>query len=485
MISKILKPSNWKKTYYYLKKNGFRAAVMAALERLQKSENDSYQYVPPTQDELERQREISLDGDVLFSILVPVYRTPEKYFREMIQSVLDQSYPHWELLLGDASPEEHLKFIVEEINDKRVKYIKIPENKGISANTNVILKEASGAYIGLLDHDDVLTPDALFCMYEAIQEGQRKPMQYKMEEASYEKPIRTVTAESYRVRLLYSDEDKSDGEMHHFYDVNTKPALDQDYLWSNNYICHFTVMEAELMKRLGFRSAFDGAQDYDIILRAVREISKEQKINNRNSQVRNISKVLYHWRCHTDSTAVNPQSKLYAYEAGKRAVEEDLQERGIEAVVHHSRHLGFYQVNYVDLFRDRPEVAMVAGPIYRRGRVAGGARNEAGVLLYGGLRKGFSGGHLHRAGVWQQCYAADFGHAVVRRDLFLNFLKSQGLTCMKDSGVKNVSYETEAVMHPQELLKHLTEEQRDRLCVAWANYVHAGHMVILYNPEME
>ncbi|MBQ8815802.1 MAG: glycosyltransferase family 2 protein, partial [Lachnospiraceae bacterium] len=86
MINKILKPSNWKKTYYYIKKNGFKAAVMAALERLQKSENDSYQYVPPTEEELTKQRELSSNGEILFSILVPVYRTPEKYFREMIQS---------------------------------------------------------------------------------------------------------------------------------------------------------------------------------------------------------------------------------------------------------------------------------------------------------------------------------------------------------------------------------------------------------------
>ena len=522
MINKILKPSNWKKTYYYIKKNGFKAAVMAALERLQKSENDSYQYVPPTEEELTKQRELSSNGEILFSILVPVYRTPEKYFREMIQSVLDQSYPHWELLLGDASPEPtpavspnansdanqasnagtvtSLQAIVNEINDTRVKYIKIAENKGISANTNVVLEKAAGQYIGLLDHDDILTPDALFCMYEAIKQSAEKGICAKM---------------------LYSDEDKGDGEMQYFYDLNAKPAFDQDYLWSNNYICHFTVMEAELMKKLGFRKEFDGAQDFDIILRAAREIEKERKIASINSQVVNISRVLYHWRCHMDSTAVNPQSKLYAYEAGKRAVEEDLQVRGIEVKVSHSKHLGFYQVSFADIFKDRPEVAMVAGPVYKQGRIAGGARRESGELLYGGLRKGFSGGHLHRASVWQQCFAADFGQAVVRRDLFLNFLQSREPDTGEDakavlhavsewtdktlencadvpvkSGIEAASVPygeerlmnsscLEAVMQPQEVLKHLTEEQRDRLCMAWANYVHARGMIILYNPEME
>ena len=418
---------------------------MAALERLEKSENDSYMYVAPTAGELQRQRELCEGADLCFSILVPVYRTPEKYFREMIQSVLDQSYPNWELLLGDASPDESLNAIVQEVDDSRVRYIKIAENKGISANTNVILKMASGSYIGLLDHDDTLTPDALYSVYEAIQKSKNA---------------------GKIAKLIYSDEDKGDGEMEHFYDVNRKPAFDQDYLWSNNYICHFTVMEADLMKRLGFRADYDGAQDFDIILRAAREIAKESEKCYQDSQVVNISGVLYHWRCHTDSTAVNPQSKLYAYEAGKRAVEDDLKERGMEAIVSHSRHLGFYQVAFQDIFRDRPEVAMVAGPVYKHGRVAGGARDAQDKLIYGGLLKGFSGGHLHRASVWQRCYAADFSNAIFREDLFLEFLQSQG-------------------MSTREELSHLTPENEDRLRVAWANYVHDRAMIILYNPEME
>ena len=445
MIKKILQPSNWKKTYYYLKKNGIKAAFYAALERLEKSENDEYHYDAPTEKELAEQRKESENGDILFSILVPVYCTPEKYFREMVQSVIDQSYPNWELLLGDASPEEDLLKIVEKIGDTRVKYIKIADNKGISANTNVILEKATGDFIGLLDHDDVLTPDALYAVYKAIRDGQHSGQQ---------------------VRMIYSDEDKGDGEMERFYDLNRKPAFDQDYLWSNNYICHFTVMEAGLMKKLGFRPEFDGAQDFDIFLRAVREIHKECKESEKNSQVVNFSKVLYHWRCHMNSTAVNPQSKLYAYEAGKRAVEEDLKIRGIEASVSHSRHLGFYQVRYADIFRDRQEVAMVAGPVYRRGRIAGGALDAEGRPVYGGLRKGFSGGHLHRASVWQKCYAADFKHAAFREDLFSEFLKTKG-------------------MASREQLCDLDAENEDRLRMAWANYVHDRAMIILYDPDME
>ncbi len=445
MIKKLLMPSNWKKTYYYLKKNGLKAAVYAALERLEKSENDDYKYIPPSDSELLRQNKSSQGGNILFSILVPVYRTPEKYFCEMIQSVIDQSYPHWELLLGDASPDDSLKAIAENMGDSRVKYIKIMDNKGISANTNAVLEAAKGDYIGLLDHDDVLTADALYEVYCKICESENAGKVAKM---------------------IYSDEDKGDGEMEQFYDLNKKPAFDQDYLWSNNYICHFTVLEAQLMKELRFRPEFDGAQDFDIFLRAARKIAEENAKCYQNSQVVNISKVLYHWRCHRGSTAVNPQSKLYAYEAGKRAVEEDLKERDIKASVVHSKHLGFYKVSYTDIFKDRPEVAMVAGPVYRKGRIAGGARDHSGRLLYEGLLKGFSGGHLHRASVWQQCYMADFSNALFRGDVFTAFLESQGLHTWQEVWKKSA-------------------EQRDRLRRAWADYVHEQGMVILYNPEME
>ena len=445
MIKKILMPANWKKTYYYLKKNGLKSAVLAAMERLEKNENDGYQYVQPSEGELAKQRQVNRDGEILFSILVPVYRTPERYFLEMIQSVLDQTYSNWELLLGDASPDESLKKLVENVGDNRVRYVKIAENKGISANTNVILEMAQGSYIGLLDHDDTLTPDALFEVYRAIQKSK---------------------SAGKIARMLYTDEDKGDGEMQLFYDVNKKPAFDQDYLWSNNYICHFTVMEAGLMKELKFRPEFDGAQDFDIFLRAVRKIAEENENCCKDSQVVNISRVSYHWRCHMDSTAVNPQSKLYAYEAGKRAVEEDLKVRGIEATVSHSKHLGFYEVYFADIFRDRPQVAMVAGPVYRKGCIIGGARDVHGKLLYDGLRKGFSGGHLHRASVWQQCWQADFSNAIFREDLLLEFLKSQGLSSR------------------EELLSY-NGECADRLRAAWAKYVHDRAMIILYNPQME
>ncbi|MCD8067773.1 MAG: glycosyltransferase [Lachnospiraceae bacterium] len=426
--------SNLKKTYHYLKKNGPAETFASALERIAEK-NNAYTYTPPSEEELYSQRLNQNISQILFSILVPVYQTPENYFREMISSVRAQTYGNWELILADASPSDQLRGVAESFHDPRIRYKKLEENKGISANTNEALSQAAGAYIGLLDHDDVLAPDALFEMARAIEESKNNKTP---------------------ARLLYSDEDKWDGEKA-YYDANLKPSFDQDLLWSNNYICHFLVMESALMRKLSFRPAFDGAQDYDLVLRALRCLDRETADGHKSSQVLNISRVLYHWRCHRESTADNPQSKRYAYEAGLAAVKEDLQERGIQAAVSHSKHLGFYRVDYEDIFRDRPEVAMVAGPVYRRNRIAGGALDAAGKPVYQGLLRGFDGGHLHRAGLWQSCAMGDFENSRVRPELYEAFLRE----------------------YPEFAAGEATADKRK----AWADFVHCSGCLILYDPE--
>ncbi|MCD7750716.1 MAG: glycosyltransferase [Lachnospiraceae bacterium] len=465
-MNKLLNPSNWKKTYHYLRKNGPRAALNAALERLSERDNNSYTYTPPSEEELNHQRAGQDISGIRFSILVPVYQTPEPYFQEMIESVRAQTYENWELILADASPTDVLRPLAEGAHDPRIHYLKLKENKGISANTNEALSHAAGDYIGLLDHDDVLTPDALYEMARAIEESKKQ---------------------GSPARLLYSDEDKWDGEAS-FYDPNFKPAFDQDLLWSNNYICHFLVMETALMKALLFRPDFDGAQDYDLVLRACGKIMQNQETGN-SSQVLNISRVLYHWRCHRESTAGNPQSKRYAYEAGLKAVQANLKERGIAANVSHSMHLGFYRVDYDDIFRDRPEVAMVVGPVYRKGRIVSGALDEAGKPLYEGLHRGFDGGHLHRAGLWQSCPMGDFANCEVRPELWDVFLKkypefdNSERAQIRHTDTANVpdcgkSVRTGAPDSRQEA----GSGDIDR-CRAWADFVHARGCLILYDPE--
>ena len=177
-----------KKTLYYLKRNGLRDTYLAALERLRKKED--YRYEAPTEAVLRAQKEeASRMAPLLFSILVPTYRTPENYLRKMIDSVLAQTYGSFELILADASGDESVKQVVDTYEDKRIRYIRLTENKGISGNTNEALMHATGLYTGLLDHDDLLTPDALYENAMAIAEAKSRGI---------------------RLQLLYSDEDKCD-----------------------------------------------------------------------------------------------------------------------------------------------------------------------------------------------------------------------------------------------------------------------------------
>ena len=184
----------------------------------------------------------------------------------MITSVMQQSYPHWELILADATEDHSVEetltiqgFLTERLlenaetiaADARIHYIHLTENAGIAANTNQALPYARGEYIGLLDHDDVLTPDALYEMADAITKANDRGV---------------------RVAFAYSDEDKCNGDETKYYDPNHKEDFNYDLILSNNYICHFLVMDADLMKKLAFRPECDGAQDYDLVLRAVSEV---------------------------------------------------------------------------------------------------------------------------------------------------------------------------------------------------------------------
>lgn len=214
-----------------------------------------------------------------------------------------QSYPHWELILADATEDRSVEetlmqqgFLKEQPTDgetepvaadPRIRYVHLKENAGIAANTNQALPYAKGEYIGLLDHDDVLTPDALYEMADAVTQA-------------YDRGVKAA--------FIYSDEDKCDGEETRYYDPNHKENFNYDLILSNNYICHFLVMDAELMKRLQFRPECDGAQDYDLVLRAVAEVLATDGQAGEKS-ILHIPKVLYHWRCHEASTAANPHSK--------------------------------------------------------------------------------------------------------------------------------------------------------------------------------
>lgn len=435
-IRKAAKVNNFRKAYYYMKKNGMADTFYAVLERMVMGEDtSSYCYRAPGRDVLEKQKAEGDRYSYRFSILVPAYETKEEYLREMMDSVLGQSYGNLELIIADASRSERVENVVRTYADGRIRYLSLPENKGISENTNRALEEAQGDYVGLLDHDDVLAPDALYEMASAINRACIK------QPGGNENDKNGISADT--PWLLYSDEDKCNGEMTEFYEPHRKPGLDVDLLLSNNYICHFMVMKRELMQELRFRREYDGAQDYDMVLRAVGKLlyggdgpEAESAVScgngaakkrcrgcmaGRNAVV-HVPKVLYHWRCHSASTAENPESKRYAYEAGKRALEDFLRSRNWKGTVSHTKHLGFYRIAYEGgIFAQREDVGVAAGPVYDRGgRICGGAYGRKGNVLYRGLYKHFSG-YMHRAVLYREVYAADLRRMRVRKELWQVF----------------------------------------------------------------
>ena len=408
--------ANLKKTIYYLQRNGLRETWISVRERL--TETDRYFFVPCSEEELEKQSQRKWDNPMKFSIVVPLYRTPEKYLNRIITSVMTQSYPHWELILADATEDKSVEETLRKLGflsaesatefvtaDDRIHYIHLLQNAGIAANTNQALAFATGAYIGLLDHDDVLTPDALYEMADAIQSAHDKGV---------------------NVAFAYSDEDKCDGEETTYYDPNLKEDFNYDLILSNNYICHFLVMEAGLMKNLKFRPACDGAQDYDLVLRAVAEVFTEGG-REAEERILHIPKVLYHWRCHEGSTAANPHSKKYAYDAGLKALQDHADCRGIPARAAETRHVGFYRLQYTDVLEARPDVAAVGGRVLsgkKHGKIIGGRMTSGGRVFYESLADGF-GGYLHRAELSQDAEALDLRALRVRpeyRELFENIV---------------------------------------------------------------
>lgn len=382
--------SNLRKTLYFLKRNGIVGTYYAVRERMAENPDD-YRFTPVSEEQLSCQRAQAGElSELLISIVVPTYRTPQKFLLELILSVQAQSYPRWELILADASGDDSVKAVVDGICDDRLRYCRLERNGGISDNSNRGIEMASGDYIGLLDHDDILAPDALFEMVAEIEKKR---------------------AAGISVQLIYSDEDKCDSTAESFYEPHYKTDFNLDLLLSNNYICHFMMMKRELMQELRLRNEFDGAQDYDLMLRAV------DRLYGQWERIAHVPKVLYHWRCHASSTAENPASKLYAYEAGRRALQAFADKRGFRATAQDTRHLGFYSLQYREpVFEIRREIGAVGYPVSKKGKITGGALTKDGKAIYEGLSVHYSG-YMHRGALHQNAECLDIRKIVLRRSL--------------------------------------------------------------------
>lgn len=298
-------------------------------EKFDLEENENYQKwiekYEPKYDELEKQRETTFEYMPKISIVVPMYNTPEKYFKELLESITEQTYENWELCLADGSPEkaEYLEDLIQPLGDK-IKYKLLSENKGISGNSNEALKLATGDFIALLDHDDIIPK---FALYEIVKTINENP----------------------DVDFIYTDEDKILEEN----EKRISPHFKQDYaidtLRSYNYICHFSIFKKELMDKLGgFNSEFDGSQDYDLILRATEQAK----------HIVHIPKILYNWRISSTSVASGAAAKPYAYEAAKRAILASIERHGIQgAKVEDSRIIGLYKVTYP--VKGEPKISII------------------------------------------------------------------------------------------------------------------------------
>ncbi len=267
-----------------------------------------------TDAELSRQRKDHFPYEPKISITIPLFNTGEEFLTELMDTLVDQSYANIEICLADGSTSDEPGKVIREKygNDPRIIYKRLEKNEGISGNTNAAIEMATGDFIMLADHDDTLEKDAC---YEIVRALNKDP----------------------EIDVIYTDEDKMLLTKDIYYSPNFKPDYSPDLLCSNNYITHiFCVRKSIVDKVGGEREEFDGAQDHDFIFRCCEQARK----------VHHIPKFLYHWRAHASSTAGNPESKMYAYDSGRRAVEAHYRRMGIPATVSLAEDIGSFRSTY-------------------------------------------------------------------------------------------------------------------------------------------
>jgi len=325
----------------FYKENGFRALWKKSVHKIAKIDED-YDYgewevkTRLSAEEIERQKEAwrSFGMKPCISVVIPAYNTGEEYLRALFDSLRDQTYPNLEVVVADGSDRaSSVRKVTEEYRSRaeqvcsgsgqgsgetqpavvRFRYLDLGGNRGIAGNTNAGLEAASGDYIALCDHDDELPLSAFFAVVRAVNEHPE-------------------------AQFIYTDEDKIDFDGKAVFEPHFKPDYNPELLTSVNYICHLSVIRKDLLQKVGgFRTEFDGAQDYDFFLRCTGEAVKEETADEQllregrftSSTVIHVPEICYHWRYHKGSTAENPASKLYAFEAGSRAVKAHYDRLGI------------------------------------------------------------------------------------------------------------------------------------------------------------
>lgn len=279
-----------------------------------------------SRQELFEQRKTKFSYAPKFSVVVPLYHTPAKFLKDLVRSMMYQSYANWELCLVNASPEDvHLTSLLENwaMRDKRIRVICLEKNLGIAQNTNAGIAASTGEFIAFLDHDDFLEPDALFCYADALNKDKT-------------------------IDVFYSDEDKTDEYAAHYFYPHFKSDFNIDLLHANNYMCHFLAVRKSLVDTVGgLNEKFDGAQDYDFVLRLTENTKK----------IYHCPRILYHWRCSNQSTAANQGNKMYAIHAGKAALNAHYKRIGWNARAQEGAVDGWYQTKFT--LKEEPLVSIL------------------------------------------------------------------------------------------------------------------------------
>lgn len=314
----------------YYKKFGVKKFVKHSVKKIVRFDENQYKkyrkYVSKSVTELQEERTITFQYMPKISIVVPLYKTPEKYLKQMVESVCKQTYMNWELCMSDGSgtdsPIEDILSYYEN-KDKRIKICRNNKILHISENTNKAIELCEGEYVAFMDHDDMLSEDALFCCVKYLNEVEK-------------------------VDLLYTDEDKISSDGHKYFQPHFKSDFNKDLLLSMNYICHFVMIRKEFLNQIGgVRAEYDGAQDYDLLLRCI------EKTNN----IGHVPRILYHWRTHEFSTAQGVENKDYAVSAGQKALQDYYFRNAIDAVVETTEYDGIYRTRYV--LSDEPKVSII------------------------------------------------------------------------------------------------------------------------------
>lgn len=448
---------NVRKTINYGKKNGYKEALCAAWERVTAKYYADYTYIEASVEELATQKADDSVKNIKLSLAVPAFETKPEYMRALIQGCLDQSHENWELIIADGSETELVEQTVAEYKDERIRYVRLKENEGIADNTNQALALATGEYCGLLDHDDLLTTDALYHMAKAIVECKQKNIL----------PL-----------MLYSDEDKCDSEGKSYFDPHFKLDFNLDLIMTNNYVCHFMMVETEELKKLQIRKQFDGAQDFDLVLRIVSSLLLKEREGQGckvEERIVHVPKVLYHWRCHEASTAENPLSKMYAYEAGRKALADFTRRMGWKADIRHNKHLGFYRIAYRNcVLQHRDDLAAVGGFVVSQGKIRSGLY-KGQPLIYAG--------YMNRMDLYQNVTVLDIRNLAVNKRYYALYEKITGHPYVKTFYVEEEVPENRGEKALPQWMTELDSEQLEKLNRRLSRQLLAEGGRLLLDPE--